>query len=49
VELEQRRERLKNGQYRIRGQDNAQEIRDLTKQIRSKKAQRVKKVVKDLL
>jgi hypothetical protein len=45
VELEQRRERLKNGQYRIRGQDNAQEIQDLTKQIRSKKAQRVKKVV----
>ncbi|KAL2024965.1 hypothetical protein VTK56DRAFT_3664 [Thermocarpiscus australiensis] len=46
VELEQRRERLKGGQYRIRGQDNEQEIRDLTELIRSKKAQRVKKIVK---
>lgn len=47
VELEQRRDSLKNGQYRIRGQENEQEIRDLTKQIRSKKAQRVKNVVKE--
>lgn len=46
VELEQRRERLKGGQYRIRGQNNEQEIRDLTELIRSKKAQRVKKIVK---
>jgi hypothetical protein len=47
VELEQRRERLKSGQYRIRGHDNEQQVRDLTRQIRSKKAQRVKKIVKE--
>ncbi|KAK4249237.1 hypothetical protein C7999DRAFT_39654 [Corynascus novoguineensis] len=47
VELEQRRERLKGGQYRIRGQDNEQEIRDLTELIRRKKAQRVRKIIKE--
>ncbi len=47
VDLEQRREILKNNQYRIRGQDNEQEIRDLTKQIRSKKAQRTKNIIKE--
>ncbi|KAI0531848.1 hypothetical protein GGR58DRAFT_518190 [Xylaria digitata] len=47
VELEQRRERLKAGQYRIRGGDNEQEIQNLTKEISSKKAQRVKAVKKE--
>ncbi|KAI1305758.1 hypothetical protein F5Y03DRAFT_384421 [Xylaria venustula] len=47
VKLEQRREMLKGGQYRIQGQDNEQEIRDLTKEIRSKKAQRVKAILKE--
>ncbi|KAB5511398.1 hypothetical protein GE09DRAFT_690652 [Coniochaeta sp. 2T2.1] len=47
VELEQRREKLKGGQYRIQGRDNEQEIRDLTKEIRSKKAQRVKNIIED--
>ncbi|KAK3935373.1 hypothetical protein QBC46DRAFT_453549 [Diplogelasinospora grovesii] len=40
VELERRREMLKGGQYRIQGRDNEQEIRDLTKEINNKKAQR---------
>ncbi|KAB5514914.1 FluG domain-containing protein [Coniochaeta sp. 2T2.1] len=47
VELEQRREKLKGGQYRIRGRDNEQEIRNLTKEIRSKTAQRVKDIMKE--
>ncbi|KXX82493.1 hypothetical protein MMYC01_201217, partial [Madurella mycetomatis] len=44
VELEQQREQLKGGQYRIRGQDDAQEIQNLARQIRNKKAQRVKEI-----
>ncbi|KAK3934135.1 hypothetical protein QBC46DRAFT_274432, partial [Diplogelasinospora grovesii] len=36
VELEQQRERLKGGQYRIKGRDNEQEIRDLTSTIRNR-------------
>ncbi|KAI0398662.1 hypothetical protein F4802DRAFT_592559 [Xylaria palmicola] len=47
LELEQERERLKDGQYRIRGRDNEQEIKNLTKMISSKKAQRVKKILKE--
>ncbi|RYP34851.1 hypothetical protein DL767_004076 [Monosporascus sp. MG133] len=38
VELEQRRERLKGGRYRIKGNGNEQKIWDLIKEIRSKKA-----------
>jgi len=47
VELEQRRESLKNDQYRIQGQDNEQEIRNLTKEIRTMRANRVKNVVEE--
>lgn len=47
VELEQRRERLKGGQYRIRGQENEQEIRDHTKLISRKKSQRAKRIIKE--
>ena len=47
VELEQRRERLKGGRYRIQGRDNEQEIRNLTKEISTKKAQRAKNIIKE--
>jgi hypothetical protein len=46
-ELEQRRESLKGGQYRIQGGDNEQEIQDLTREIRTKKGQRVKHIMKE--
>ncbi|CAK7221110.1 hypothetical protein SBRCBS47491_004416 [Sporothrix bragantina] len=39
-----RREKLKAGQYRIKGRDNEQEIRELIKAIRTKQAQREKAV-----
>ncbi|KAI6080814.1 FluG domain-containing protein [Hypoxylon rubiginosum] len=38
-ELERQRQTLKEGQYRINGKDNEVEIRDLSKKIRSKRAQ----------
>ncbi len=44
AELEAKREKLKGGQYRIQGRDNEQEVRDLTKTIRTKQAQRDKAV-----
>jgi hypothetical protein len=47
VELEQQRERLKGGRYRIQDQDNEQKIQDLTQLIRNKKAQRIKEIVKE--
>ncbi|KAH8882112.1 hypothetical protein GQ53DRAFT_753940 [Thozetella sp. PMI_491] len=45
--LEERRAGLKGGQYRFDGQDNEAEIRELTETIRSKRAQREKRIVKE--
>jgi hypothetical protein len=42
VELEAERAELKGGKHRIRGTDNEQRIRDLTKEIRTKRANRRK-------
>jgi hypothetical protein len=42
MELEARRDKLKNGRYRIRGTEHEEEIRELTKTIRTKRAQREK-------
>ncbi|PNY26137.1 Uncharacterized protein TCAP_03928 [Tolypocladium capitatum] len=41
IELEARRDKFKNGRYRIRGTEH-EEIRELTKTIRTKRAQREK-------
>ncbi|KJZ71087.1 hypothetical protein HIM_09506 [Hirsutella minnesotensis 3608] len=40
--LEERREQLKKGRYRIRGSKHEEEIRQLTTMIRTKRAQREK-------
>ena len=42
IELEARRDELKNGQYRIQGTANEEEVRGLASQIRTKRAQRGK-------
>ena len=42
IELEALRDKLKNGRYRIRGTEYEEEIRELTKTIRTKQAQREK-------
>ncbi|KAL4404040.1 FluG domain-containing protein [Colletotrichum abscissum] len=47
VELEQRRKKLKGGQYRVQGEENEAEIRRLTEEIRTKRDQRDKSVVKE--
>ncbi|TIC97035.1 hypothetical protein CH35J_007397 [Colletotrichum higginsianum] len=47
LELEQRRQNLKGGQYRVQGDENEAEIRRLTEEIRSKRDQRDKNVVKE--
>jgi hypothetical protein len=44
VKLEERRAKLKGGQYRIKDPDNEQEIRELGTIIRSKRAQREKAI-----
>jgi len=44
LELEAQRDKLKNGHYRIRGTEHEDEVRQLTKAIRTKKAQREKRV-----
>lgn len=46
TKLEERRAELKGGQYRFDGHDNEAEIRALTVTIRSKRAQREKRIVK---
>ncbi|KAH8768366.1 FluG domain-containing protein [Diaporthe sp. PMI_573] len=46
TKLEERRAELKGGQYRFDGHDNEAEIRALTATIRSKRAQREKRIVK---
>lgn len=46
-ELEERRAMLKRGQYRFDGREDESEIRELTAKIRSKHAQREKRIVKD--
>ncbi|EXA31395.1 hypothetical protein FOVG_17296 [Fusarium oxysporum f. sp. pisi HDV247] len=46
VELEERRTELKQGKYRIDGHPDEEEIRQLTEEIRKKRAQREKQVVK---
>lgn len=47
AELEERRAELKQGQYRIDGQENEAEIRELTAKIRSNRSQGEKKIVKE--
>ncbi|KAK2777398.1 FluG domain-containing protein [Colletotrichum kahawae] len=47
LELEQRRQKLKGGQYRVQGEENEAEIRRLTEEIRTKRDQRDKSVVKE--
>ncbi|KAK1482093.1 FluG domain-containing protein, partial [Colletotrichum abscissum] len=49
VELEQQRQELKGGQYRVQGEENEAEIRRLTEEIRTKRDQRDKSVVKEYL
>ncbi|KUI70859.1 hypothetical protein VM1G_06471 [Cytospora mali] len=44
VQLEQKRAVLKGGQYRIQGQETEQEIRRLTREIATKRAQRTKAI-----
>jgi len=44
LELEAQRDKLKNGRYRIRGTKHEDEVRQLTKTIRTKKAQRDKSI-----
>ncbi|KAK7429834.1 hypothetical protein QQZ08_003679 [Neonectria magnoliae] len=46
VELEERRAELKGGKYRIDGHPDEEEIRQLTEEIRKKRAQREKQLVK---
>lgn len=43
-ELELQRMRLKAGRYRIQGQDNEEEIRELSRQIKNKRARRVQSI-----
>ncbi|KAG4269065.1 hypothetical protein FPRO04_12297 [Fusarium proliferatum] len=47
VELEEQREQLKQGKYRIEGHENEEEIRRLTHEIRTKRAYREKQVIKE--
>jgi hypothetical protein len=47
IQLEERRAALKGGHYRIRGQNREQEIRKLTREIASKRAQRTKSVQRE--
>ncbi|KAH7309929.1 FluG domain-containing protein [Stachybotrys elegans] len=47
VELEQERARLKQGRYRIEGHEAEERIRKLTNEIRTKRAQRNRQVVKE--
>lgn len=47
VGLEEERARLKQGHYRIEGHEYEERIRQLTNEIRTKRAQRDKQVVKD--
>ncbi|EWZ27959.1 hypothetical protein FPRO04_13078 [Fusarium proliferatum] len=47
VELEEQRARLKQGNYRIEGHGNEEEIRRLTNKIRTKRAYRERQVVKE--
>jgi hypothetical protein len=47
MELEEERAQLKQGQYRIAGHDSEARIRKLTDTIRTKKAERDKRIVKD--
>lgn len=47
TELEEQRAELKQGQYRFDGQENEAEIRELTAKIRSKRAQRERRIVKE--
>lgn len=47
VELEEERARLKQGHYRIEGHEDEERIRKLTNEIRTKRAQRDRQVVKD--
>lgn len=46
VALEEKRATLKQGQYRIEGHEDEEEIRQLTNQIRTKRAKREKRIVK---
>ncbi|KFA50735.1 hypothetical protein S40293_10099 [Stachybotrys chartarum IBT 40293] len=46
IELEEERARLKQGRYRIEGHPDEQRIRQLTNEIRTKRAQRGRQVVK---
>ena len=43
--LEEERDRLKKGSYRIAGHENEQDIRELTDEIRTRKAERDKRIV----
>ncbi|RSL81437.1 hypothetical protein CEP52_017198 [Fusarium oligoseptatum] len=47
VELEEQRAQLKQGKYRIEGHEHEKQIRKLTNEIRVKRTQRVKQVVKE--
>ena len=47
VELEAERAEFKSGKHRIRGTDNEQRIRDLTKEIRTKRANRRKDIQRE--
>ncbi|KAK1769640.1 hypothetical protein QBC33DRAFT_531460 [Phialemonium atrogriseum] len=47
AELEERRAELKQGQYRIDGQENEAGIRELAATIRSKRSQGEKEIVKE--
>jgi len=47
VELEAERAELKGGKHRIRGTDNEQRIRDLTKEIRTKQGKRSKDIQRE--
>ncbi|KAF5128336.1 hypothetical protein E5D57_009272 [Metarhizium anisopliae] len=47
MELEEERAQLKQGRYRIAGSENEEKIRELTDKIRTKKAEREKRIVKD--
>ncbi|GKT96945.1 fluG domain-containing protein [Colletotrichum tofieldiae] len=47
LELEQRRQKLKGGQYRVQGEENEAEIRRLTEEIHMKRDKRDKNVVKE--
>jgi uncharacterized protein DUF3435 len=47
VQLETERAELKNGKHRIRGMDNEQRIRDLTKEIRTKQGKRSKDIQRE--